>query len=551
MTPATPSFLDLSNQDVLLYEFDSGHPAAEAHQNLSQVLGTEAPSERFVRACFQRFKAGNKKLEDEPRSGRPTAISFDELKNLAEQEHPYEGVRYFAASLGCSLSTVSNELRSFGMVNKLGQWFPHALNGGNRQRRPDICTYLLSISCRLDWLDTIVTGDGKWVLYVNHTHKRAWCAGDEMPDPFVKGEIHKKKNMLRVWWGVHGICRFELLPDNMLVTAEVYCAQLQRLADKIRKEHTKLDSVRLLHDNARPHIAKKTSQKILELGWEHHLEEKRYDDRDPLENDLWAFFASKSPEFYAKGIRDLVRRWQKSLTLKNALELTGGVKSPTKFAVRAVMECLQMELRDRGLEGIVCSTLCPYFARTPMVLTTGMRPTSTWFPFMSVDSCSRRMVDAVLKEKCISFMPNYVTFVAMMKGLLSFNTARSLREYLGINYGTNCDAELSNRRRVDQPANYFSTTYRCCGLFATNVLVLIFVEGLVMKVPNENFCMVYSVYCVLMFIHVIEGIYVLHLCDEMKFSFACSAKWFIQTLLVGYPSLHILVEYAQMRRKLK
>ncbi|ETN84095.1 hypothetical protein NECAME_07042 [Necator americanus] len=135
--------------------------------------------------------------------------------------------------------------------------------------------------------------------------------------------------------------------------------------------------------------------------------------------------------------------------------------------------------------------------------------------------------------------------------LLSFNTARSLREYLGINYGTNCDAELSNRRRVDQPANYFSTTYRCCGLFATNVLVLIFVVGLVMKVPNENFCMVYSVYCVLMFIHVIEGIYVLHLCDEMKFSFACSAKWFIQTLLVGYPSLHILVEYAQMRRKLK
>ena len=155
-----------------------------------------------------------------------------------------------------------------------------------------------------------------------------------MPDPFVKGEIHEKKVMLSVWWGVHGIYRFELLPDNTTVTAEVYCAQLQRLADKIRKEHPKLDNVRLLHDNARPHIAKKTSQKILELGWEvlphppyspdlapsdyhlfrslqHHLEEKRYDDRDHLENDLRAFFASKSPEFYAKGIRDLVRRWQK------------------------------------------------------------------------------------------------------------------------------------------------------------------------------------------------------------------------------------------------
>ncbi|KAK6729927.1 hypothetical protein RB195_006775 [Necator americanus] len=144
-----------------------------------------------------------------------------------------------------------------------------------------------------NWLDTIFAGDEKWVLYVNHTHK------------------------------LHAIYRFELLPDNTAVTAEVCCAQLQRLADKIHKEHPKLDHVRMLQDNVHPHITKKTSQQILELGWEvlpqppyspnlassdyhlfrslqHHLEEKRYDDRDHLENDLRAFFASKLPKFYAK-----------------------------------------------------------------------------------------------------------------------------------------------------------------------------------------------------------------------------------------------------------
>ncbi|ETN83862.1 hypothetical protein NECAME_07154 [Necator americanus] len=95
---------------LLLYESESGHPAAEAHRNISQVFATEAPSERSVRAWFQRFKAENKKLEDEPRSDRLTAISFDELKNLTEQ-HPYEGVRYFAASLCCSLSTNKIQIR--------------------------------------------------------------------------------------------------------------------------------------------------------------------------------------------------------------------------------------------------------------------------------------------------------------------------------------------------------------------------------------------------------------------------------------------------------
>ena len=72
-----------------------------------------------------------------------------------------------------------------------------------------------------------------------------------MPDSLVKSEIHV---MLTAWWRVDGIYVL-LLPDNMTVIAEVWCAQLQRLADRIRKEHSKLD-VCLLHDIARHHIAK-------------------------------------------------------------------------------------------------------------------------------------------------------------------------------------------------------------------------------------------------------------------------------------------------------
>ncbi|VDP07267.1 unnamed protein product [Heligmosomoides polygyrus] len=128
---------------ALLYEYESGHSAAEAYRNFCRVFGSKAPSVRSVYSWFERFRGGNRSLEDEPRSGRPTTISLGELRKLAEK-HTYEGVRYFAAALGCSGSTVDNGLRSPGMVKKLGQWLPHELSDGSRRGRLDICTQLLS-----------------------------------------------------------------------------------------------------------------------------------------------------------------------------------------------------------------------------------------------------------------------------------------------------------------------------------------------------------------------------------------------------------------------
>ncbi|ETN75321.1 hypothetical protein NECAME_12474 [Necator americanus] len=82
----------------------------------------------FEKSERDRFKAGNEKLEGEPRSGRPTAISLDELKNLAEQ-HPYEGVRYFAASLGCSLPTTLLRFDCMPAVDTASATRPFSPNG--------------------------------------------------------------------------------------------------------------------------------------------------------------------------------------------------------------------------------------------------------------------------------------------------------------------------------------------------------------------------------------------------------------------------------------
>ncbi|KAK5970831.1 Short-chain dehydrogenase/reductase family 16C member 6 [Trichostrongylus colubriformis] len=219
-------------------------------------------------------------------------------------------------------------------------------------------------------------------------------------------------------------------------------------------------------------------------------------------------------------------------------ETFGLAYCPTKFAVRGIMECLQMELRDRGLDGIVCTTLCPYFSRTPMILREGIRPKCTWFPFMSVESCSRRMVDAILKEKCTYFMPNYVTVPAMLKGLLSVNAGRSLRDYLGIEFAPPSGITLPGRRTSSAAEEYFCSPDVTWWLLILTLLPIIlngyFVTPIITLVIAINFT---------------QAVYTLLLCDEMRFSFACAAKWFMQTVCVGYPSLRILMEHVRHVRK--
>ena len=53
-------------------------------------------------------------------------------------------------------------------------------------------------------------------------------------------------------------------PDGCTVTADLYCQQLDRVAQKLKGKH---DRVYFLHDNERPHVAKSTREKLLELGW--------------------------------------------------------------------------------------------------------------------------------------------------------------------------------------------------------------------------------------------------------------------------------------------
>jgi histone-lysine N-methyltransferase SETMAR len=282
-----------------------------------------------------KFRSGDRSLKDEARSGRPSEFDEAELQRLLE-ENPRQTTRALAEHLHCSHSTVEDHLRRLGKVQKLGVWVPHELSAVNRLCRETTCSALLSRLDKEPFLDRIITGDEKWVLYVNVTRKRQWLDPDQPPLPDAKGDLHPLKLLLCIWWDIKGVVYFELLPQGATITAAVYADQLQNLSDALKEKRPALvnrKGVILLHDNARPHTAKLTREKIRELGWEvlphppyspdiapsdYHLfrslqsflNGQRYCNYDEVKNALSSFFASKSDKFYSEGILQLPKRWE-------------------------------------------------------------------------------------------------------------------------------------------------------------------------------------------------------------------------------------------------
>jgi [histone H3]-lysine36 N-dimethyltransferase SETMAR len=187
------------------------------------------------------------------------------------------------------------------------------------------------------FLKRIVTGDEKWVLYVNVTRKRQWLSPTKKPVPTPKPGLHPKKVLLCVWWDMDGLIYYELLNQNQTITADVYCQQLDKLRLSLATKRPALANrkgVILQQDNARPHTAKITQQKLKEFGWEilphppyspdiapsdyhlfqslqHFLDGKEFKGKNEVENAINSYFTQKSKDFFRDGIEKLPEGWSK------------------------------------------------------------------------------------------------------------------------------------------------------------------------------------------------------------------------------------------------
>lgn len=321
-------------RSVLLHEFRLGSTPTETKRKVDVTFAPKGISLSSVEKWFSKFRSGDTSIEDAPRSGRPSTLD-DLLLAKAIEEDPKLTTADLAVMFNCSDETIRTHLHAIGKTCKLEKWIPYDLTDDQKINRVTICNSLLSRHEKCIFLNRLLTSDEKWVAYDNSKRGRVWTDRGGPSTSTAKPSIHAKKHLLCVWWSGYGIVHWELLNTGQTINAGLYCEQLQRVAAKlpnIMPRATNRDGIVYLHDNARPHTASITRQKLKELQWDilphpayspdlapsdfwlflnldNYLRNKKFSSKVEVENALEYFFRGCKPQFLRKGLEKLPEKW--------------------------------------------------------------------------------------------------------------------------------------------------------------------------------------------------------------------------------------------------
>lgn len=322
-------------RECILYEFRRNTPVPIAHQMLCQAMGNDVVSKRTVERWYKKFRSGHTDIKDDPRSGRPSAVDNVALANRIE-ENPALSTRQLANEFHVTHPTILQHLHNLNLVNKRPQQIPYSITPVQKQKRVEVCSDLLDRFEYHAFLDKIVTCDEKWIAYDNTKATNHWVPANAPPPTYPRMAAHGKKAMLSIWWCTTGVLYFEIVPQGLAINAETYIKQIEEVQRRIRSPaHAKQfrAGVLLLHDNARPHAALTTQQKLEELHWtvlphppyspdiapsdyhlfrsmEHFLRGRQMRNHKDVENVVSQFIASQKAEFWKKGIEKLPELWK-------------------------------------------------------------------------------------------------------------------------------------------------------------------------------------------------------------------------------------------------
>jgi transposase len=100
-------------RELLKYEFELGHTAKEAMDNINRAKGHGIVAKRTAYEWFSKFKNNQMEIADKKRAGRPREIDRAAVVNTVEA-HPSMTTRMLAEDFDCAQSQIVEILHAAG-----------------------------------------------------------------------------------------------------------------------------------------------------------------------------------------------------------------------------------------------------------------------------------------------------------------------------------------------------------------------------------------------------------------------------------------------------
>jgi histone-lysine N-methyltransferase SETMAR len=242
-----------------------GISAKDIIKELKASLSTQAPSEMTVYRWIKLFKSGEESLEDQQRSGRPNTavnhVNIQKIKQLVE-ENPHITYAEIEAETLLNPPSIQTILKSsLGLRKIASRWVPHELTKAQKQKRVECCQENLRLvnEGKIRLCD-IFTGDESWIYHRKIESKKssaAWLKPGQSPKVIVKRNQFEPKSMFSVFFKTTGVlhidcaCKGEKIDNNYYIEN---CLKPVILAIKNDRIVSGTKQMKILHDNARPHV---------------------------------------------------------------------------------------------------------------------------------------------------------------------------------------------------------------------------------------------------------------------------------------------------------
>jgi histone-lysine N-methyltransferase SETMAR len=319
-------------RSLLLRHFRSGHSVGLAQRDLQELMGDEAPSYPTCKRWYAKFKTGDFSLEDMEKPGRPHSNKEGAVLQAIKQQ-PKQSTRDLEKATGASRSTVRRILNRAGLEPKKPHVIPHALTPEQLKKRVDVCQSLVHSSSTTNWVKWVVAEDEKWISYDNPDMKMEWLPHGEQPQPVAKRDPHCKKDLLSFFFCSDGCVYYEILEERQTVNSSIFCNQLEEMERRVPLSHVRHGKIDLLMDNARPHYATATRNKLEELhiNWlphppyspdlspcDYHVfrslqdfcKGKQFKKREDVEAAIEDWLKTRPAGFWKDGLEQLPGRWR-------------------------------------------------------------------------------------------------------------------------------------------------------------------------------------------------------------------------------------------------